>query len=109
MIIGSNNTGKDDSLAPLNRFDQKIEASAFDPQAKVSIRGEILAGSHQSNARPFNQKEIVKILKVGNCIPCHDQYDDPIYQNINKSYAFERTIEHRQLRDRILSSRQIQP
>ena len=109
LIIGANNTGKDDFFAPLNRFDQKIEASAFDPQAKVSIRGEILAGSHQLNARPFNQKEIVKILKVGNCIPCHDQYDDPIYQNINKSYAFERTIEHRQLRDRILSSRQIQP
>ncbi len=105
LIIGTNNSGKDDSFAPLNRFDQKIKASVFDPQAKVSIRGEILAGSHQLNARPFNQEEIVKILKVGNCIPCHDQYDDPIYQNIKKSYSFERTLEHRQLRKRILSSR----
>ena len=109
LIIGANNTGKDDSLSPLNRFDKRIGASAFDPQAKVSIRGEILAGSHQLNARPFNQKEIVKILKVGNCIPCHDEYDDPIYQNIKKSYSFERTLEHRKLREKILSSRQTQP
>ena len=109
LIIGANNTGKDDSLTPLNRFDKRIRASAFDPQAKVSIRGEILAGSHQLNARPFNQKEIVKILKVGNCIPCHDEYDDPIYQNIKKSYSFERTLEHRKLREKILSSRQTQP
>ena len=109
LIIGANNTGKNDSLAPLNRSDQKIKESAFDPQAKVSMRGEILAGSHQLNARPFNQKEIVKILKVGNCIPCHDQYDDPIYQNIKESYSFERTLEHRQLREKILSSGQSQP
>lgn len=109
LIIGANNTGENDYLAPVNRSNLQIKASAFDPQAKVTMRGEILAGSHQPNARPFNQKEIVKILKAGNCIPCHDQYDDPIYQDINKSYAFQRTLEHRQLRDRILNSRQTQP
>ena len=109
LKIGANNTGKNDSLVPLNRLDEKTQASVFDPQAKVSIRGEVLAGSHQLKARPFNQKEIVRILRVGNCIPCHDRYGDRIYQDIKKSYAFESTLEHRQLREQILNSRQIQP
>ena len=109
LKIGANNSGKNDSLLPLNRSDKMVKASAFDPQAKVSMRGEVLAGSHQTKARPFNQREIVKILKVGNCIPCHDQYNDPIYQDIKKSYTFESTHEHRQLRKKILNSKQTQP
>ena len=109
LKIGANNTGKNDSLVPLNRLDEQTQASVFDPQAKVSMRGEVLAGSHQFKARPFNQKEIVRILRVGNCIPCHYRYDDPIYQDIKKSYAFESTLEHRQLREQILNSRQMRP
>ena len=109
LKIGANNTGKNDALVPLNRLDEKTQASVFDPQAKVSIRGEVLAGSHQLKARPFNQKEIIRILRVGNCIPCHDRYGDRIYQDIKKSYAFASTLEHRQLREQILNSRQIQP
>ena len=109
LKIGANNTGKNDALVPLNLLDKKTQASVFDPQAKVSIRGEVLAGSHQLKARPFNQKEIIRILRVGNCIPCHDRYGDRIYQDIKKSYAFASTLEHRQLREKILNSRQIQP
>ena len=109
LKIGANNTGKNDALVPLKLLDKKTQASVFDPQAKVSIRGEVLAGSHQLKARPFNQKEIIRILRVGNCIPCHDRYGDRIYQDIKKSYAFASTLEHRQLREQILNSRQIQP
>ena len=109
LKIGANNTGKNDSFVPLNRLDEKTQASVFDPEAKVSMRGEVLAGSHQLKARPFNQKEIIRILRVGNCIPCHDRYGDRIYQDIKKSYAFESTLEHRQLREQILNSRQIRP
>ena len=109
LKIGANNTGKNDSLVPLNRLDEKTQASVFDPEAKVSMRGEVLAGSHQLKARPFNQKEIIRILRVGNCIPCHDRYGDRIYQDIKKSYAFESTLEHRQLREQILNSRQMRP
>jgi hypothetical protein len=109
LKIGANNTGKNDFLIPLNRSDERVKASKFDPEAKVSMRGEILAGSHQLKARPFNQKEIIRILKVGNCIPCHDQYDDSIYQNIRKSYAFESTMKHRKLREKILNLEQTQP
>ena len=104
--IGKTATGKNDFVDPLNRSDKILKVSPFDPQAKVSMRGEPVAGTGQPKARTFNQKEINRILRVGNCIPCHDRYNDPVYQNINKSYRFARTQDHRQLREQILRLRQ---
>ena len=106
LKIGKNSTGKNDFVDPLNRSDIILKASQFEPQAKVSMRGESIAGTHQPQARTFNQKEINRILRIGNCIPCHDSYGDPIYQDIKKSYRFERTMDHRSLREKILSLRQ---
>ncbi len=102
LKIGKDSTGKNDFVDPLNRTDKVMKASQFDPQAKVSMRGEPLAGTHQPKARTFNQEEITRILRVGNCIPCHDRYDDPVYKDINQSYAFARTMDHRRLRENIL-------
>jgi len=102
LKIGKNFNGKSDFVDPLNRTDKILKMSQFDPQAKVSMRGEPLAGTHQPKARTFNQEEITRILRVGNCIPCHDQYDDPVYKDINQSYAFARTMDHRRLRNNIL-------
>ena len=104
--IGKNSTGKNDFIDPLDRTDKMLKASQFDPKAKVSMRGEPLAGTNQLKARTFNQEEIIRVLRVGNCIPCHDRYNDPIYQDINKSYAFARTMDHRRLREKILNLRQ---
>ena len=106
LKIGKNSTGKNDFVDPLNRSDIIRKASQFAPQAKVSMRGESIAGTHQPQARTFNQKEINRILRIGNCIPCHDSYEDPIYQDIKKSYKFERSLDHRRLREKILSLRQ---
>ena len=106
LKIGKNATGKNDFVDPLNRSDIILKASQFEPQAKVSMRGESIAGTHQPQARTFNQKEINRILRIGNCIPCHDSYEDPIYQDIQKSYKFERSLDHRRLREKILSLRQ---
>ncbi len=106
LKIGKNATGKNDFVDPLNRSDIILKASQFEPQAKVSMRGESIAGTHQPQARTFNQKEINRILRIGNCIPCHDSYEDPIYQDIKKSYKFERSLDHRRLREKILSLRQ---
>ncbi len=106
LKIGKNSTGKNDFVDPLNRSDIILKASQFEPQAKVSMRGESIAGTHQPLARTFNQKEINRILRIGNCIPCHDSYEDPIYQDIQKSYKFERSLDHRRLREKILSLRQ---
>ncbi len=104
--IGNNSTGKNDIVDPLNHSDKILNASRFDPQAKVSMRGEVLAGTSQLKARTFNQREINRILRVGNCIPCHDSYEDPIYRDIKKSYRFESTVDHRRLREKILRMRQ---
>ena len=106
LKIGKNSTGKNDFVDPLNRSDIILKDSQFEPQAKVSMRGESIAGTHQPQARTFNQKEINRILRIGNCIPCHDSYEDPIYQDIKKSYKFERSLDHRRLREKILSLRQ---
>jgi hypothetical protein len=103
LRIGQDSTGKSDTLRPLVRTEIVSGRSRLSPNAMVTPRGEPVAGVSQSGARPFNQREINRILKVGNCIPCHDRYDDPIYQNMSKSYAFERTLDHRNLRERILN------
>ncbi|MFQ5450820.1 MAG: hypothetical protein ACE5E9_09330 [Nitrospinaceae bacterium] len=105
LRLNPNPTGKNDRMDPLVRSDIVRHKSDFAPDAKVTLRGEPLAGSSQSGARPFNQEEIARILRVGNCIPCHDRYNDPIYRNIQKSYAFEKKLAHRRLRDKILKQK----
>jgi len=102
IYIGLNSTGKDDKILPLVRTDIISGRSQLAPKARLTMRGEPLAGISQSGARLFNQEEINRILKVGNCLPCHEQYNDPIYQDIKKSYLFEKTLDHRTLRTRIL-------
>ena len=102
IYIGLNSTGKDDTILPLVRTDIISGRSQLAPKARLTMRGEPLAGISQSGARLFNQEEINRILKVGNCLPCHEQYNDPIYQNMTKSYLFEKTLDHRTLRKRIL-------
>jgi hypothetical protein len=37
------------------------------------------------------------ILRVTPCLPCHDSYRDPIYQNMNQSYRLDRGEKHRGL------------
>jgi len=100
--IGLNSSGKNDALLPLVRTEIISGRSQLPPRARVNLRGEPLAGVSQPGARTFNQKEITKILKVGNCLPCHEKYNDPIYQDMQKSYLFEKTLDHRNLRTRIL-------
>ena len=103
--IGSNSSGKDDKFLPLVKTDLTSGRSQLAPEARLTLRGEPIAGVSQPGARPFNQKEINRILKVGNCLPCHDNNEGSIYQNIQKSYLFEKTLAHRNLRKLILNQR----
>ena len=103
LLLGRKSSGKSDHLEPIFRSNIVKHNSSFAPDAKVNVRGEPLAGTSQTGARPFNQEEITRILRVGNCIPCHDSYSDPIYRNMKKSYAFEKKIAHRNLRNKILN------
>ena len=105
ISLHKNAAGKNDEIKPVIRSNIVKHRSGYAPETKVTIRGEPLAGTSQTGTRPLNQEEIIRILRVGNCIPCHDRYQDPIYQNMKKSYAFEKKITHRKLRNKILTKR----
>lgn len=46
----------------------------------VDIRGRPLQKSSRPDLRPFNGKELARILRVGQCLPCHKEYTDPAYR-----------------------------
>ena len=52
----------------------------------VTIDGKALQHGSRENLRPFNGEELRRILRVGLCLQCHKQYDDPVY----KEYRPER-------------------
>jgi hypothetical protein len=105
LRIKKSSSGRYDQFNPLVRTNRVLNKSKYGPQAKINQRGLAIAGSGQPGARPFNQEEITRILKVGNCIPCHWRYSDKIYQDMKKSYKFSINIKHRRLRDKILKKR----
>ncbi len=105
LSLGRKSSGAADQMTALVQSDIVKHNSSLAPDAKVSVRGEPLSGTSQTGARPFNQEEITRILRVGNCIPCHDRYSDRIYRDMKKSYAFEQKAAHRKLRNKILNKK----
>ncbi|WP_234981198.1 multiheme c-type cytochrome [Desulfopila aestuarii] len=55
--------------------------------AWVDIEGEQLQHGSRPNVRPFNKKELQKILQVGLCAGCHDSYQDPLWTNYTADMA----------------------
>ncbi len=53
---------------------------SFPLDAVVSAGGNILQGTSHLLARGFNTEEIGKIVGIARCLPCHDRYDDPVWQ-----------------------------
>ena len=53
---------------------------SFPLDAVVNAGGNILQGTSHLIARGFNNEEIGKILGIARCLPCHDRYDDPVWQ-----------------------------
>jgi len=53
---------------------------AFPLDAVIDADGKILQGTSHKLARGFNDAEIRKIVSVAPCLPCHDRYDDPIWE-----------------------------
>ncbi len=105
LRIKNKPTGGHDQFNPLVRTHRVLRKSKFAPETKVTQQGLPIAGSGQPGARPFNQEEITRILRVGNCISCHPRYTDKIYRDMEKSYKFSIHIKHRRLRDKILNKR----
>jgi hypothetical protein len=86
LTIDPDPTGKKDAMKYTYEMDRSGLSAAFPLDVMVTPQGNQIASTSHVGARPFNQAEINRILKVGNCLPCHDGYDDPIYQDIYKAY-----------------------
>jgi hypothetical protein len=86
LNIGADLTGKDDAMKYTYEMDRSGLSAAFPLDVMATPQGNQIASTSHVGARPFNQAEITRILKVGNCLPCHDGYDDKIYQDIYKAY-----------------------
>ena len=48
--------------------------------AFVTIDGKQLQHGSRDNLRPFNGEELRRILRVGLCLQCHEDYTDPAFQ-----------------------------
>jgi hypothetical protein len=53
---------------------------AFPMDAVIDPKGKILQGTSHKLSRGFNNEEIRKIVSIAPCLPCHDRYDDPIWE-----------------------------
>ena len=97
LEMGQKSSGKKDRAETVQRGNVygTLGAGARPPMA--TPQGQPVAGTHQPGARPFNQKELNRILRVGNCLPCHAKEDDPIYRDIDKSYRTAEGARHRAL------------
>jgi len=58
----------------------------FALDAFVTAEGAPLQMASREQSRPFNREELKRITTVALCLPCHDQYDDAIYQNFHLSW-----------------------
>jgi hypothetical protein len=52
----------------------------FPLDALVSAGRGTLQGTSHSLSRPFNSEELRRIVGIVPCLPCHDRYDDPVWQ-----------------------------
>jgi len=47
----------------------------------VDLNGKALQKSSRPDLRPFNGQELARILRVGLCLECHKDYNDPAFRN----------------------------
>lgn len=86
LSIGADLSGKDDAMKYTYEMERSGLTAAFPLDVMATPQGNQIASTSHVGARPFNQAEMTRILKVGNCLPCHDGYDDKIFQDIYKAY-----------------------
>ncbi len=66
---------------PVDRGVDTIKGRTVGFDNFVTIDGEPLQYGSRANLRPFNGQELRRILRVGLCLDCHTEYDDPAYKN----------------------------
>ncbi len=66
----------------------------------VQLNGKLTQKMSRLKARPFNQKELQKIIGVTFCLTCHDRASDPIYKDFAqsvKTYHVNKNLPCRQI------------
>ncbi len=55
--------------------------------AFVAPDGKALQMASKPQDRPFNRQELKRITNAALCLPCHDQYNDAVYNDFNQSWS----------------------
>lgn len=84
---------KDNAFTPL--ADPSINPMKFSWESMVDANGNPLVTSTHEGARPFCPEELRRILRVAPCLPCHNRYDDPIWENPADAFARAKSSDHR--------------
>ncbi len=69
------------SFVPVGRGVDTLEGRTVPMDAFVTIDGKPLQHGSRSDLRPFNREELERILRVGLCLQCHTDYNDPAYRD----------------------------
>lgn len=68
------------SFTALDQGVDTLEGQTVPFDAFVDIEGKALQHGSRADLRPFNKEELQRILQVGQCVSCHDQYQDPMWR-----------------------------
>ena len=68
-------------FVPLDKGVKTASGQTVGFDAFVSLDGTQLQHGSRPDLRPFNQGELQRILRVGECVGCHDSYQDPVWKN----------------------------
>jgi len=72
------------SFTPLDQGVDTLEGQTVPFDAFVDIEGKALQHGSRPELRPFNKEELRSILLVGQCVSCHDRYEDPMWRVYTK-------------------------
>ncbi|MBI4848221.1 MAG: hypothetical protein HY808_06530 [Nitrospirae bacterium] len=104
LLLGRASDGSEDKIDYLYDMAKSGLTPNFPFEVIETPRGQQVTSNSHIGARPFNQKELNRIWRVGTCLPCHDTYEDPIYLNINDSYKKAESPGHKKKIDDLLKS-----
>lgn len=85
-------TWAENSFTPL--LNPEVNPLGFAWESLSDARGAPLASTTHPGARPFNEDELKRILRVAPCLPCHGRYDDPIWTDPADAFAKARLPDH---------------
>ncbi|MBW1635386.1 MAG: amino acid ABC transporter substrate-binding protein [Deltaproteobacteria bacterium] len=94
--LGEGTLFEQDGEMQFEPVDQGVETNSgrtvpFD--GYVDIKGKALQKSSRPELRPFNGGELRSILRVGQCVGCHDSYSDVIWKNYTSDTVCARPLQ----------------